>query len=152
MRLCFAVPMPRRPLSAALLAFGIVCLGQSDASEKPAGKSEGGRGASATSPYYMLDAMPISIIREAAARGLLVIEIGIDAKTLAEREKVEHLLPRLRDLYIRALNLYAGRDLHIDEPVNPNVIKARLQTATDTILGPGQAVVLLRQILERKTN
>ncbi len=95
--------------------------------------------------------MPISIIRDGMGKGILVVEIGIDGKTMDERQQVEHMIPRLQDLYIRVLNLYASRDLHIHQPANAALIKTRLQMATDVVLGPGKAVVLMRQVLERRT-
>jgi flagellar basal body-associated protein FliL len=119
--------------------------------EKAPAAGNAKHGQSSTSPYYMVDPIPISIIRDSAGRGLLIVEIGLDAKTLAERAEVEHLMPRLRDLYIRALSLYAARDLNFHQPSNPRTIKTRLQAATDAILGPGKATVLLRQVLERRT-
>lgn len=115
------------------------------------GDHGGSKGASSNTPYFILDPMPISIIRDGAGKGILVVEIGLDAKTMPGREAAEHMVPRLRDLYIRVLNLYASRDLHIHQPADAGLIKRRLQMATDEILGPDKAVVLLRQVLERRT-
>jgi hypothetical protein len=127
-------------------------LASSGAPKKPEHSSEGGsKAASSTTPYFILDALPISIIRDSAGKGILVIEIGLDAGTMSGRRDVEHMVPRLRDLYIRVLNLYTSRDLHIHQPADAHLIKARLQMATDAILGPDKARVLLRQVLERRT-
>ncbi|MFO1187802.1 MAG: hypothetical protein U1E87_10370 [Alphaproteobacteria bacterium] len=122
--------------------------------KKKSGEGEhggGSKGASSNTPYFILDPMPISIIRDAAGKGILVVEIGLDAKTMSGREEVEHMVPRLRDLYIRVLNLYTSRDLHIHQPANARLIRSRLQMATDETLGKNKAVVLLRQVLERRT-
>ena len=127
--------------------------GLSAGEEKPAPKkAEGGaHNQDSNSPYFVLDALPVSIIRDSVGKGILVVEIGLDAKTLPARPGVEHLVPRLRDLYIRVLNLYVSRDFHLNQPADAALIKARLQMATDEVLGPGKASVLLRQILERRT-
>lgn len=141
---------------------GILCLiaglflpVAADASGKPSGKPKkhegGSRAAGSNTPYFVLDPLPISIIRDGLGKGILVVEIGLDAKTMAGREEAEHLVPLLRDLYIRVLNLYASRDLHIHRPASPELIKARLQLATDQVLGPQKATVLMRQVLERRT-
>lgn len=119
---------------------------------KPSAKPEGGsHAASSNTPYFVLDPMPISIIRDSTGKGILVVEIGLDAKAMAARPEVEHMVPLLRDLYIRVLNLYTSRDLHIHQPADALLIKTRLQMATDQVLGPGKAVVLMRQVLERRT-
>lgn len=119
--------------------------------KKSEGDHGGSKGASSNTPYFILDPLPISIIRDSAGKGILVVEIGLDAKTMPGRHEVEHMVPRLRDLYIRVLNLYTSRDLHIHEPADARLIKKRLQMATDAVLGPDKAVVLLRQVLERRT-
>lgn len=102
------------------------------------------------SPYIALDPMPISIIRDGVDRGMLVVEIGIDAKTMDERKIAEDQMPRLLDLYIQVLNLYASRDLTLHYPPDAEVIHKRLQQATDEILGNGKAVLLMRQLLVRR--
>lgn len=119
--------------------------------KKSEGDHGGSKGASSSTPYFILDPLPISIIRDGMGKGILVVEIGLDAKSMPGRHEVEHMVPRLRDLYIRVLNLYTSRDLHIHEPADAKLIKKRLQMATDTVIGPDKAVVLLRQVLERRT-
>jgi hypothetical protein len=139
--LALALNLPANPVLAS-----------SGVPKKPEPSSEGGsKAASSTTPYFILDALPISIIRDSAGKGILVIEIGLDARTMSGRREVEHMVPRLRDLYIRVLNLYTSRDLHIHQPADALLIKTRLQMATDVILGPDKARVLLRQVLERRT-
>jgi flagellar basal body-associated protein FliL len=139
-------------LALALSLPACPALASSGAPEKSEHSSEGGsKAASSTTPYFILDPLPISIIRDSAGKGILVIEIGLDARTMSGRREVEHMVPRLRDLYIRVLNLYTSRDLHIHQPADALLIKTRLQMATDVILGPDKATVLLRQVLERRT-
>ena len=105
---------------------------------------------SSQSPYFAVDPIPISIIRDGSGRGMLVVEIGIDAGTLDERKKAEEVMPRLTDLYIQVLNLYASRDLVLHHSPDAEVIKKRLQQATDEILGAKKGVVLLRQLMVRR--
>jgi hypothetical protein len=131
-------------LATALLAVAILAGPPARADEKKDSAE------SSASPYFALDPMPISIIRDGVGRGMLVVEVGIDAKTLDERKTAEYLMPRLTDLYIQVLNLYASRDLFLHHPPDAEVIDKRLQEATDEILGPGKGVVLLRQLLVRR--
>lgn len=105
---------------------------------------------SSQSPYVALEPIPISIIRDGAGRGMLVVEIGIDAGTLDERKEAERLMPRLTDLYIQVLNLYASRDLVLHHSPDAEVIRKRLQQATDEILGAKKGIVLLRQLMVRR--
>jgi len=105
---------------------------------------------SSQSPYVALDPIPVPIIRDGAGRGMLVVEFGIDAGTLDERKEAERLMPRLTDLYIQVLNLYASRDLMLNHPPDAETIGKRLQAATDQILGAKKGIVLFRQLLVRR--
>jgi len=105
---------------------------------------------SSQSPYLALDPLPISIIRDGGGRGMLIVEFGIDSGTLEERKEAERLMPRLTDLYIQVLNLYASRDLVLNHSPDAETIRNRLQEATDEILGDKKGVVLLRQLLVRR--
>ena len=105
---------------------------------------------SSQSPYMALDPIPVAIIRDGAGRGMLVVEFGIDAGTLDERKETERLMPRLTDLYIQVLNLYASRDLALNHSPDAEIIRTRLQQATDQILGAKKGVVLFRQLLVRR--
>jgi flagellar basal body-associated protein FliL len=137
-----------------VLAAGLAAPVFAAEAKKPSDKAEGGEGGrpkSDNSPFVVLDPMPISIIRDSSGKGILVVEISLDAKSVPARPEVEHLVPILRDLYIRVLNLYTSRDLHIHQPADALLIKTRLQMATDQVLGPGKATVLMRQVLERRT-
>jgi hypothetical protein len=59
-------------------------------------------------------------------------------------------MPRLTDLYIQVLNLYASRDLVLNHSPDAETIRKRLQEATDQVLGGKKGVVLLRQLMVRR--
>ena len=102
------------------------------------------------SPYFAITPMPVSIIHRGRGNGLLVVEIGLDTHDISHRPHIEHLVPRLRDLYVQVLNLYASRDLKPNRPPNIEIIGARLQAATDQIVGEDYHVtVLFRQVIVR---
>jgi len=105
---------------------------------------------SSQSPYLALDPIPVPIIRDGAGRGMLIVEVGIDAGSLDERKETERLMPRLTDLYIQVLNLYASRDLALNHSPDAEIIRTRLQQATDQILGAKKGIVLFRQLLVRR--
>lgn len=136
-------------LACALAGLILLITAAAPAFAANADTKSGAAGGSA-SPYFAVDPVAVSIIRGNTGRGILVVEVGIDAGTLEEKAKVKHALPLIRDLFIQVLNLYASRDLHLGEPPDVVVIKHRLQEATDDIVGKGKAKVLLRQVLERR--
>lgn len=105
---------------------------------------------SSQSPYVALNPIPVPIIRDGSSRGMLIVEFGIDAGSLDERKEAERLMPRLTDLYIQVLNLYASRDLVLNHSPDAEIIRKRLQEATDQILGAKKGVVLFRQLLVRR--
>ena len=130
---------------APMLGFAALCAATAAPASEATDKAE-----SSQSPYVALDPIPVPIIRDGTGRGMLVVEFGIDAGTLDERKEAERLMPRLTDLYIQVLNLYASRDLPLNHPPDAETIRNRLQEATDQILGSKKAIVLFRQLLVRR--
>lgn len=138
------------PTLIGLCAALAVSFGLAPGAAEAAGGGKATHSEGSDSPYFAVPPMPVSIIHKGRGGGLLVVEIGLDAQSIDDRAYVEHLLPRLRDLYVQVLNLYASRDLKPDRPPNVDIIGARLQAATDQIVGEKyHARVLLRQVIVR---
>lgn len=67
-------------------------------------------------------------------RQVLTVQAGIDCPDPALRAYAEKITPRLRDAYTQVLQLYAG-GLAPGAPPDPDYVVARLQEATDRVLG-----------------
>lgn len=131
--------MRRRHL---LLALSALCLPPLAASPALAGdkKKSGGEG------FVQLPTLTAAIIRSDGHRGVLTVEAGVDARDPALRERVELVVPRLRDAYASTMMLF-GRNLRPSEPPDIEQLAARLQADTDRVVGRPGARVLLGSIL-----
>ena len=96
--------------------------------------------------YIQLRTVAASVLRVGGRRGVLTVEIGIDAPDMAVRDRIELLQPVLTDAYVAALQPYA---LGISPAAAPNAdyISMALQHETDRVLGRTGAKLLLGSIL-----
>jgi len=112
------------------------------ASPALAGKSTAGN----TATYTAFDALTATIRRPDGRRGVLTVQGGLDVQDSALRARAAASAPRLRDAYIRTIDLYAS-SLTPGAPPDVDQIGFRLQQATDAVLGRKGARVLLGTIL-----
>ena len=99
--------------------------------------------------YVMVDPLTVTIMHNRVARGLLVVEFGIDVPDEALREKLESSMPLLRDAYVRSLSVYAQTALKPNRQPDAGAIGNRLQSVTDYVLGKNGAHVLLMVVIAR---
>lgn len=102
--------------------------------------------------YVMVDPLTVTIVHNRVARGLLVVEFGIDVPDEALREKLESAMPLLRDAYVRSLSVYAQTALKPNRQPDADAIGNRLQSVTDYVLGKKGARVLLMVVIARATD
>ena len=127
-------------VAGALLAFAA---GDALAAHGAEGEKKKGGGLS----YIQFPALTASITRATGGRGVLTVELGLDVpKDNALHDRALASEPRLRDAYIRFLQLYAS-GLAPASPPNPDVIGEALQRSTDQVLGKPGAKLLLGTIL-----
>lgn len=137
-----------KPCAAVLslvLAFALVLGGSANAS---APKKEGPMDAA----FVSFDPFTVSVVERQRMRGLLVLEVMLHAPEAEAREKAEHLKPRLRDNFVRNLMEFGATRARVDRPPDIARIAQTLQAATDQMLGPGEARVLITQALLRPMN
>ena len=89
--------------------------------------------------------------RNGRARGLLLVEIGLDVKDAALRDRVNNELPILRDAYVRSLLVFAATAVKPWRQPNVEEIATRMQAITDRVLGKPGARVLMAQTAIRIT-
>ena len=99
-----------------------------------------------TTTYTAFDALTATLRRPDGSRGILTVQGGLDVQDPALRARAAASGPRLRDAYIRTLDLYAA-SLTPGAPPDVDQIGFRLQQATDAVLGRKGAKVLLGTIL-----
>ena len=99
-----------------------------------------------TLTYTAFDALTATLRRLDGRRGVLTVQGGLDVQDPALRARAAASGPRLRDAYIRTLDLYAA-SLTPGAPPDVDQIGFRLQQATDGVLRRKGAKVLLGTII-----
>ena len=136
--------MPSSKHAAWLVAALLACTADSAlAAHGAEGEKKKGGGLS----YIQFPALTATIVRPTGARGVLTVELGLDVphdNSLHDRALASE--PRLRDAYVRFLQIYASA-LTPASPPNPDAIGDALQRSTDQVLGRPGAKLLLGTIL-----
>ena len=96
--------------------------------------------------YIQLQTISASMQRAGGRRGILTVEVGIDAPDMALRDRIELLRPVLTDAYVSALQPYA-LGVPPQSPPSADYISMALQHETDRVLGRRGAKLLLGSIL-----
>ncbi len=131
--------MRRRTLVTALAALAML---------GPAiGRAEGeGDGPKVKPSYLRMPAVAVSVFHANGRRGVLTVEVGVDAPDPAMRDRMELYVPLLISAYVSALQPYAI-GLGPGQPPNADYISMTLQRETDRVLGRRGARLLLGSIL-----
>ena len=105
-------------------------------------KRKKGGGAS----FIQLDPMTATILRPDGRRGVMTVEVGVDAPDPALHARAAQSIPRLRAAYSDVVRNYAA-GLPLFTPPNADYLSLQLQRQTDEILGRPGARLLLGGIL-----
>lgn len=131
----------RGPLVALTLALSA---GGAIAAEKAA--EGGGHKVTSSVSYIAFEPFYSSVLDGERARGLLMVELGLDVPDEQLRERVNLALPVFRDAYVRSLSAYATTAVRLYRQPSVEDIGNRLQAVTDQLLGKkGAARVLMIQ-------
>ena len=95
--------------------------------------------------WVMVDPFTISVIQDGTIRGTFTVNFGMDVPDATLRDKAETLMPRMRDAWLRSLNLYASTSLRPRRPADVAELSARIQQTADDVLGKPGAKVLMAQ-------
>lgn len=93
--------------------------------------------------WVMVDPFAVSIIQDGRIRGRFRVSFGMDVPDDALREKAEALMPKLRDVWLSELTLFAATMLRPRRPADVPAVSQLLQSSADRVLGkPGSKVLL----------
>ncbi len=127
----------RRLLMTALFALAVPGLAAAEGAQK---KKGGGLS------YVQLDTLTATIARPDGKRGVMTVDIGIEALDPGVHAKVVLWQPRLRAAFVQWVVTYAA-GLNAGAPPNADYIATCLQREVDRDLGQPGAKVLLGAIL-----
>ncbi|MFT4090200.1 MAG: Tat pathway signal protein [Asticcacaulis sp.] len=98
------------------------------------------------SSYTQLPMITVFTRSRQSRHGTLTIEMGLDTKDEALRQKIAASLPRLRDAFVRRIQAYA-LSLTRTSLVDLDYMTLELQAATDEVLQKKGAKVLLSTVI-----
>ncbi len=142
--------MRRTSLSPSLAIFMALTLSTTVATGGEPAKPKGAppkRPPTSLKSWVMVDPFTISVIQDGEVRGTFTVNFGMDVPDNTLREKAETLMPRLRDAWLRSLNLYAATALRPRRQADINELSTRIQQTADEVLGKPGAKVLMAQAL-----
>src|SRR5262245_10103658 len=137
-----------RRISPSLAMFVALSLSTGVAVGSEPAKPKGGapkRPPTSLKSWVMVDPFTISVIQDGDVRGKLTVNFGMDVPDNELRDKAEVLMPRLRDAWLRSLNLYAATALRPHRQADVGELSARIQQTADEVLGKPGAKVLMAQ-------
>ena len=129
-------------LSRRLLCVALIVLAAPGVATAEGAQKKKGGGLS----YVQFDTLTATIVRPDGRRGVMTVDIGIDAPDSGVHSKVVLWQPRLRADFVQWIVSYAA-GLGAGAPPNADYISVCLQREVDQALGRPGAKVLLGAIL-----
>lgn len=106
-----------------------------------------GRALSGASSYVRLPAVQTAVQADRRTRGMLQVNLALDAPQGRTRRLIDERQMWLRDAYAETLLLYGARIYRWGEVPDADMIGDLLQEDTDRLLGEGRARVVLDTVM-----
>ncbi|RMF14673.1 MAG: hypothetical protein D6757_05860 [Alphaproteobacteria bacterium] len=128
-------------LPLILAAAGAGSLGKARASE--------GEGAGAQDELRYIDMKPVDVplTRAGYLQGRFIVRAALKVETAKARAKVEAAMPKLEAAFLMAIADLTRYDIEAGAPIDIPLVRARLQRAADTVLGPGVTTVFIHEAM-----
>lgn len=97
-----------------------------------------------------LDPLTVTVFRDNRARGLLAVELSLELAKSDDRDRIEKIMPRLRDRYVTALTRFAANRVDINRTIDIQTLAQMLQGATNDVLGQSAATILIGGAIVRR--
>jgi hypothetical protein len=88
-----------------------------------------------------------SISRGFKVHGVMTVDAGLDVPSEKSRKRVEALKPRLMSALRETVSNYASLSYVVGEKPDADLIKVRLQKTVDSVIGAGEAKVMLASVI-----
>ena len=96
--------------------------------------------------FIQFEALTATVVRSDGRRGVMTVDIGVDAPDAGLHQRALISSPRLRAAYVQMVQAYVS-GLGPGAPPNPDYMAQVLQRQTDTVLGRPGARLLLGAIM-----
>jgi hypothetical protein len=134
----------RRTIIGILLTLVLLAVQPNFASAAGAGKSETG-----DSPYMGQTQIAATILQSYRPIGVFQVDLGLLVPNPTQRARAASLQPVLRDAWRRTTQEFANSYLVQGRVPDAMLLGQRLQSATDQVLGAGNARLLLTSVIVR---
>lgn len=131
----------------AALVIGATCLSAGAAMAE----SGGGGSTGEMDRMVPLDPMPITIIQQTHIKGILMVEIYLEAHDSAEAGRINQSLPRLLDAFRTGLNEFAAHEVRLDRLISLDRMDLYLLREIRGVLGDNRVRIIYKQIMLQKT-
>ncbi len=90
-------------------------------------------------PPRFIDVPPLNVplFAEDKVAGTVLIQLKLEAMGAANEAKINHLLPRINDAFLRELHTFVPRLLRKTKRLDVFILKKRLQMVSDRVVGKG---------------
>ena len=116
----------------------------------PAQAAGGGKASGSFETMVPLEPMPIPIIQQSRIRGILLVEIYLEAPDQQIAGEINHLMPRLRDSLRTGLSEFAAHEIRLDRPIDLDRLDRYISREAHTILHDKRTHVIFRQVMVQK--
>lgn len=106
-----------------------------------------GRAITHVESYVPLDPIIASVQADMRLRGVIHIELGLNADDARLRREIQARMPHLRNAYNSTIAVYTGVHYSFGELPDADMISRMLQHATNETLGRDDAQVLLGMVM-----
>lgn len=128
-------------LPLIVAAAGTGSLGMARASE--------GEGAGAQDELRYIDMKPVDVplTHSGYLQGRFIVRAALKVESDKARASVEENMPKLEAAFLMAIADLTRYDIEADAPIDIPLVRARLQRAADTVLGPGVTTVFIHEAM-----
>lgn len=95
--------------------------------------------------FVDLPPLTLPVVRDGDVERVVRVDLALELKSGADAPRVSADLPRLTDAFLVELYALVGHRLMEENRYDADVIKRRLQAASERVLGPGVVTAVLIQ-------
>jgi flagellar basal body-associated protein FliL len=117
------------------------------------GKTAGKQAKPIEPPRFIdVPALNVPLFADDKVAGIVLVQLKLEAIGAANESKVNHLLPRLNDAFLRELHTFIPRLLQKTQRLDVFILKKRLQMVCDRVVGKGVVSNVLIQTVTNSAN
>ena len=102
--------------------------------------------------FIDVPALNVPLFVDDKVAGVVLVQLKLEAIGAANERKINHLLPRINDAFLRELHTFIPRLLQKTQRLDVFILKKRLQMVCDRVVGKGVVSNVLIQTVTNSAN